>query len=333
MKEQIKYFDTIRFFAITWIFVVHFANAFYPRFFEYCNVGISSFFLNGVTGKFATAVLAVILGFFAFKKGGAEDDFLGYLFKRYIAFFLMDLCISSLMILVGTTMNHSYADALISSLKLGDDIFLTFWCMKAFFFGSLISYFNGNKNVPYYVIIFEIALLYFIGCTWESICLMGNLLYLVINTSSNLLNKIKRNPMIQLLTFIVVFFVIKRPESLLTYFIDGICSFLLIVIVSSNNLICHLFSNKITSTLGKQCMGVFLLHVLTYSSIGTALFGILGENLSFKYCFILAFLVCFIVAYIFSYPLMFFINKTSLVISSFVMKTIRDICINCRRAS
>lgn len=63
--KRIGYFDVLRLFSVILIFIVHFINDFRPDYFVLWNEGVSSIFLNGVSGKAAVAMLAVILGYFA----------------------------------------------------------------------------------------------------------------------------------------------------------------------------------------------------------------------------------------------------------------------------
>jgi len=90
-RQRILYLDAIKFLAIMWIFFVHFIADFRPTLFQLWDNLPYSLLLNGLTGKFATAMLAVVLGYLAFYKGSNAVSIASVSLKRYISFFAMGL--------------------------------------------------------------------------------------------------------------------------------------------------------------------------------------------------------------------------------------------------
>lgn len=236
----------------------------------------------------------------------------------------MDLCISILIIVFDVAQGeYSVLTVFFSCIQLSDLIYPAFWCMKSFLVGSIFSYVNGNKRISVPIIILEIIFLYKVGCVWEAICIIGNLVYLTNQFQNNMFKRVMGKWYVHLLIILFVFIAIKRPECNETFLIDGICSYLIILLIEHNAILNKLLNNKLISVIGKYSMGVYLLHVLIYTKIGSFLFDLVTISKWYNFVFVLVF--CVIVTLVLSYPLCKFIDYIALKISNILIKGIEEI--------
>lgn len=275
-----------------WIFLVHFISSFRPSLFRFWSDFPTALFLNGVSGKFATATLAVILGYLAYSKGMQNQQLSLLIIKRYLSFLVMGIFVN----VIYTIHNNqsifepsSLKEILFTSIKIGSQIFPTFWCMKSFFWGSVMSYINGKYTHSLSAIFAQILMLMFTHNTWIAICLLGNVLYRIAdqNIAHNTFQKNMSKPVVQIILILIAFSIIKRPESDLTFFIDGISSVLILAIISYNPKVQKVLCNDVFSYFGKHSMGIFLLHPVLYDRTGRLIFSIWPDT---KITFLVAFI-------------------------------------------
>lgn len=263
----------------------------------------------GVTGKTAVAMCCVILGYFSYCKGDSGEATLLYTIKRYAYFVIAALIINSIYAVLGyigvINMNLTAYQVLRSSILLSDDIQGRFWCLPIFLFGSFFSFINGKYKLSVSIIVIETMAFILIGQEWIAICLFGNLMCMF--TENDNVKSILKHKWVQLLIIFIVFVLIKREESTLTYIIDGICSVALIMVVVNNTKLQAVLSNKYISKVNKNYMGVFLGHELVYLVIGEYIIHAFS-SLSDEANFFLSFFLCTIVVIAFAYLLEFMIN-------------------------
>ena len=309
MRYRLNYFDTIKFFAIIWIFFVHFISLFKPVWLRFWLQPPAYFILGGLTGKFATATLAVILGYFAFKKGTEQESLVSLCIKRYIAFFVMVFFANTIYLFATHTdqlINIStFINLFLTSLSIGDDIYLSFWCMQSFLFASVFSYINGKYNVSFFPLIIEILIFALTENTWIAICLMGNVLFKLIDkdTIHTRFQKIVSKPLTQILLILIVFIGIKREESEFTYFLYGIFSVFLITVTAYNHTLKRLLDNNVLGYLGKHSMGIYLLHGTIFAIIWKYIFPHITDSLS-NIC------ILFLISALITIPLSILLVKT-----------------------
>lgn len=323
MKKRFDYMDGLKFFAALWIFAVHFISSDVPSL-----LGLwSGFLLRGVSGKLAVAILAVILGYLAYDKGTKSDKLGEIILKRYVQFVVMGIIIN----IFGAankgynfTQPMTYISIVATSLTLGKQLASIFWCMQAFFFASVISYIAGKYKMSEFPIILLIGTFYLTGNVWVSVCLMGNLLCRFTNFEAfPKREKILSNPLTQIILFVIAFFAIKRSESDLTYFIDGICCMLILFIFAANKTLRKIFGCKVLAYLGKQSMGIFLLHPFIYPSVSNFVYSHF-PNLPVIHLF--AFIASLIIVVLLSVIVVFIIGKASQLINK-ILLAIRDLVI------
>lgn len=266
----------------------------------------TSYILYGVSGKLGVAIFAVLLGYFAYLS--KDINFTHYTLKRYSFFVLSGFIINIAYMIVGYCIpgcqQYSFTDILNVSLSLGDTIFATFWCIPAFFRASLLSYANGRAKDSSVIIILEILILCKLGLTWEGICLMGNL---VARYKFNPHPDILKYKIVRIMCWIVLFFAIKRTESITTYLIYGISCTIMIILIMRGTIVQKILNNKFMALLGKQAMAIYIIHPLTYVLVGPLLFD-LFSFLPYGWGFLLSLLSCFVIIVLISFPIMWVIN-------------------------
>lgn len=270
-KTRIRYLDTLKLLAIFIVFVTHFINRFNDSYFSLWHEAPTSWVLNGVTGKMGVAVFAVILGYFAYKS--KEPSIARYTIKRYIYFLLCGLFINTVYAAFGNL--GIFDDAfsakavIINSLTLGAGIFRTFWCIRPFFISSVLSRLNGKFKAGPVIVLIEMAAAYKLsGDVWISICLMGDLVAMAM--ANEKLMSIFRYVWVRWPVYAIVFFAIKRPESSLTYVIDGLSASLIILALSESRRIRKVLEWEPLAAQGKNTMAMYLVHVVVYRLVGMA---------------------------------------------------------------
>lgn len=187
MKQRTQYFDTVRLLAALFIFTTHFIAFFEPDIFILWDM--KYLFLNGVTGKLCVTLFCVILGYFAMMKGlknaeNPKEQGWKYLLERYLYFLIAGLIIHTAYYLFSkfslAPYQVSIADVLKSSVFLKDTIIKHWWSMIPFLIGSFVCYINGLYHVKLLDIVVEILICIYIGQIWVAICLMGNVMYLLL---------------------------------------------------------------------------------------------------------------------------------------------------------
>ena len=300
-NTRIKYLDTLKLLAIFIVFVTHFINRFNDDYFSLWHTAPTSWLLNGVSGKLGVAIFAVILGYFAYRS--KENNITKYVIKRYIYFFLCALFINSIYAALGNlgAFDDTYTakEVVAVSLTLGDGIFSTFWCIRPFFVASLLSKLNSKAEAGLFIVAIEMHIMFLLtGDVWISICLMGNLVAIAMLNRKIL--SIFSCVSVRWTAYIAVFFLIKRPESLLTYVIDGICASLLILVLSESRYIRKILEWKPLSAQGKNTMAMYLIHVVVYRLVGMTA-GLDSDSSALLFVIIL--IVSWLLVVVLSFPL------------------------------
>ena len=313
MKRRLQYFDTIRFAATMWIFIVHFIADFRPSLFRFWTDFPTALILGGITGKFAVAILAVLLGYFAYLKGTQKKELHLMIASRYISFLAMGIVINVIIVLCEKSYHLDFSalkEILLTSIHISSKIYPTFWCMQSFFWGSAMSYINGKYGVSLLSISIQALMLIVTHNIWIAICLFGNILYRITEDSiaSPNFQKFAIKPLIQVFMILIALFIIKRSESDLTYVLDGISSLLIMTVISYNQKIQKPLCNDALSYLGKYSMGIFLLHPTIYSNVGQFVYSRFSDS---KTTFLLAFSASVVITIPLSIIIVGLINRFS----------------------
>ena len=307
--------------CIIWIFYCHFAHHFNIDIYNLMYQGIPGFFLYGITGTSATALLAVISGYFSYFKG-KKDRALSFVIKRYVMFvllFFIAMIITKIFGIFRDGNDYSILRIIINSLTLNDSLYTQFWWVRSFFIGDIISYFNNKYDMKISIISVEMILFYLFD-QWISICLFGNILFILIN-KGKIKEAIKNRKLFCIAIFIFIFILIKRDDELkITHMIYGLCSFLLLIMIECSDSIIEILNNEKVSKYGRYSMSIFLLHRTIYTLLGYKLFQI--PFIPYRILYFLVFFILFLITLILAIPLENLIRKLTVVISNCIIGVI-----------
>ncbi len=303
-----SYIDTLKLFSIFIVYLTHFIAYFHSEYFYLWTRSPFSIFLNGVTGKLGVAFFSVCVGYFAFLS--KEMNPLFYIIRRYFYFVVCGFVIN-LVFAIGK--GNLSLKVISESLLLGSGIFPTYWCIQSFFIGSVISYFNSYYKIQDAFIILEIIIFYSLGKTWIAICLLGNLT--VLFSRDDTFENILKRKAVKIFLLLLIFLLIKRSESELTYLIDGIGSLIFLLVVKNSDFLKRIFGTRFFAAQGKNVMAIYLFHTCFFIKGGKLFFNILSF-LPYKVQFVLVLVLCWIALILFSYPMNWILNKILSVFTS-----------------
>ncbi|MGN0353552.1 MAG: acyltransferase family protein [Muricoprocola sp.] len=328
MKQRVAYYDSIRFLAAILVYTVHFIAQFNANIFSYWHIKPLSFIMGGMSGKLATAVFCVILGYFAGEKGAQNKSTTAkYAAQRYLSFVLAVFVTHMIYLFTGylglTSQKVTIAKAISLSFSLENDILGRLWCMRPFLYGSILCFINGKYKTRFTEVILQAVILILIGDVWTALCLLGNLMALILKDTRT---QSVLKPINQVILLLLCLAVINRPESNVTFIIDGIASMIFIIIVANNRLLQTVLNNKFLSGIGKNYLGFYMLHPLIYETMGK---WILNEwlVLPYKIRFLTSYLLCLIVIVLLSVPFTVFVNR----IYGYIIRFIDQSSIKCKQ--
>jgi len=307
------YIDTLKFFSIFIVYLTHFIDYWNNSYFKFWTEKPSSFLLYGISGKLGVAFFSVCVGYFAFLS--KHKNPLVYMIRRYFYFFLCGFIINTIFAFG----NHDISIKILTeAVKLGAEYFPAYWCMFSFFLASIVSYFNSYYKASLSFIILEIIIFGIIGYIWVSICLLGNITILILNNEKFMQYfQCKRN---KIFLLVLCFFLIKRDESNMTYFIDGICSCIILCVVENSAQLKKILSCKLFLP-GKNVMPIYLFHTFIFIKMGKYLFASFSD-MPYSHAFLLTFILCWIVLLVISFPVDFVLQsimkKVSQIINNFI---------------
>lgn len=311
MKREI-HFDTLKLIAVFIVFALHFIGAYHPEYAVYWHKLPTALLLEGVSGKNAVSALAVFSGYFAYKS--KQKSILFYSSRRYFEFFFAAFFINSLWGLCSIhgwggissqtiqNSNNVVLTILYESVCIRGTIYPALWFMIPFLIGSIISYTNGKEESSPVEIIIQIWCFYIVNQVWISICLLGSLVACL--QKNKYVSRFYKNTIVQLI-IIIIFFVIKRKESNLTYLIDGICVSQVILIIDNNERLKRLLSFK--WGIGKNVMSIFLLHAIVYRVVSPFLFNLM-TNIKYNFAFLCVLFITWFIIILLSYPTTYLLN-------------------------
>ncbi len=322
-ENRVRCYDSLKFFAAFIVYTTHFISTYDKDFFYPWDNLPYSLILGGISGKFAVALFGVLLSYFAYQAGAKQNDSLvRYSLKRYFYFALCGLFINAFYKVSDIRTNgcvtfFDIAQWLKVSFCIGDEIFPTFWCMNIFLLASILSYICGRYQFSIIANITLIGVLLFSYNLWAAICLLGTLLPFILAHKNKWSHITYR-----LLLFAILFILIKRDESNFTYFIDGICSVILIMLSSADSILHNILENKFTASIGRMSMAIFILHPIIYTHLAPILFRLM-EKTNYTLSFLLTWVLCFIAIVLISCPVTYALNFTAKKINKQIDKSIR----------
>ena len=326
-----KWLDTIKVFLIVRIFSTHFRFSFPKGRYDYGIIMKLLTANGGISGKFCVQMFAVILGYFATLAGERKQE--KYITKRYLYFFsciLLINCIYYLFAQLGfIKANITINSVIFSAFSLGGGVYSAAWFFIHFFLGSIICYLNGRGRINFLECILEIIVFILYGNVWVAACIMGSCL-VYITKEEPIINGINKW-YLQLTLIVICWFVLPRKESATAYIIDGIVSFILLVICFSSSIIKRVLSINWLSRLGQYSMEIFLIHTLVYSTLGRKAFNYISRYESLKLSWVLTWLICLLCIIVLSFPIKIIIKNIIKMInkmSNFILQFYRKILMN-----
>ena len=327
MNARKRWIDTLKLFAIFWVFFTHFISSFHADYFSLWSAAPTSFFLKGITGKLGVSFLGICSGYFAYHS--KETNASIYIVRRYLYFFICCLFINlvtttispiglSALPINSSTVWTAISDTVVISAKFGNELNAVLWFILPFFLSCVISYINGKSNVKALGIIFEIIGFILIKQIWIAVCLIGSLVASIEDVKT--IKRFFGNKFIKIIVLIGIFFAINRSESDVTYFIDGICSALLFLVIMNSCLAQKALNSRFLSSQGKNVMAILLIHVKVYGFLGRWLFNLFGNSCPYVVSFIAVAVICWATIVLLSYPINFMLNYFLKVLTKLIRK-------------
>ncbi len=295
------YYDFLKFCAIFIIVLTHFIDCFAPSLFRFWDQFPTSILLFGVSGKLGVAIFGVVMCVLASESN--ENNPLVYFLKRYLYFVICGILINTLYVIYGySSLRVDIIEFLKLSFLLSDKLFPTFWCIPDFLIASCLAYLNGKYQVKIKGILFEMVILILCRQFWVAICLMGCLVKSIMKAEK--CKRLFSHHSAKVLGCVLIFFAIKRDEGILTYFIDGFCVALFLIIINFSERTKRVLSAPVLLVwIGRFTMSIFLIHSFVFMMVKEKLpLSVYGEG-QLTALFVICIMVIGVSAYLLQFVL------------------------------
>ncbi len=257
IAERDRSFDALKYLALIYILIIHFIYFFCEGLLLYRDAYPYSLLFKGFSAKAGAAMFAVIAGYFSFA-AGKRKNIVQYTYRKYI--FYVICCLVANIIYVCFDRPFQYTDISLviqKSFLLKDSIYYYLWFVEPFFLGNLLNFVLGKLNVPIYGILAVVAVLFYAE-KYKYICVtvLGAVLYWLLDQKLTIFRKWYA----QILLFVGVFFLIKQTDERYVFFMEGLCAFLLCLMVKNNERIQKILNNRFTSYFGRKTMAAIIVH-------------------------------------------------------------------------
>lgn len=301
-KKRIGWIDSVRFLAIFWVMTTHYISVYHGQWLGYWSEGITSYFLQGLTGKFAVAVFCLFMGYFAAVKLSGEYSLPGYVADRYIQFSQGVLFMNAGLALGIRTLYHfglvnlgfrpdvhSVRGVLHDSFLFSSEIILPFWCIQVFFVSSVLLalVYKIKKSLGIRVLL--LLLLMAAGYIWVGLCILGSILYDV-REHGEKIEGIVGKRWVQALLLIGGFIIIQRPESNFTFLCYGITGFLFLLVIFHNRTLQEILDRKPLRFLGGISFEFYLVHIPVQTVVSFYIYLFLMNRMNIDIAFVLSYL-------------------------------------------
>lgn len=268
-KERLLWVDSIKAIAVIWIFFTHYLV------YSDKSLPLLSEVLYGVTGKYAVAFFAVFVGFFASKIPKSGDNVLKRIFNRYLQFSVPLLIVTSISFVIYRLINECTLSGFAVLKEICKESFIfqsgelcpQAWCIIDFFIASVTIYITAKLKYRVFIWTALSVIFGFIGYVWVSVCLFGAILYEICER----LPKKEKNKnekimfgIVKLFLFVFAVVIIRFPESIITYLLDGISAAIIVFVCLKTPRIQKILSFKPLSKTGAFSFELFLVHVVIY---------------------------------------------------------------------
>ena len=316
--NRIEWIDSLRFLAIFWVMIFHFISNFNNAIFFYWRNTWTSFFLFGITGKLSVSFFAVLLGYFATRKFASPTSFARYTVNRYLDFSVGILLAELAFIFAGILSIHLFGNThafervqfdaqspplpalgifrlmVMDSFAFESKLIVTFWCMKDFFIGSLLTailsrFIASNAQmrtwhkIVVYFLVFLILLV--LGKTFINLIVIGGLFCFMQSLKLKLLD----NKVFCLAVLLSIPLLIRRDvENAFAYYCQGFASVALLIFCFRFRRIQRILSVKWLTKPSEISFQLFLIHTPINRAIIWPLYDAACVQLGWK----AAFFVC-----------------------------------------
>ena len=302
--KRVGWIDSCRFFAIFVIMFTHFLSSLRPDALRLWELPPGRYVLGGLTGKLSVAFFFVLLGYFASApRRFTARDFGRYCLHRYTQFSFF-VFVTTLLYIAGSygttwvfhtpdeaafrVISDGFHDNLVYLLRdsfLYEDSYnATLWCMQQLFLASvlcrLLAYLPERLSAALRfgvagLLILLLMLLDSAYCVWIAVAVLGYLLRLTLPLFDH--RPALKRPLPLTLLFLLAVACIKAPlpESPVLYSLQGVGSFLLLLVLFHTPFAQHLLSASPFPWLGGVSMGLFVVH----TPLNSLLFSVLGRLL------------------------------------------------------
>ncbi len=263
MIKREKYIDSLKYFSVFLVELIHFFSFFDHPLTEFWRDFPYNLFLFGLGGKLGVSIFAVITGYFAYRSGQKRDP-LDYIGKRYIYFAITDFFISSIYYFVNINsvrIENNFFLVIGQSLILGDLVAGEFWFARAFFLGSILCFFLGKYRVKFPYLIMIALILVSLDMKYTATYIANCVLGCVVDELFDKDYKILDNTLFQVVLFILVYILVKRDSSNLSYFVWGICGVMLMILAKYNKMFNKLCNTTVLSYFGQKTMAILMIHI------------------------------------------------------------------------
>lgn len=320
-KQRINWIDSVKCIAATIVFFTHFIASYRSDMGVFWNTKPYMYVLSWITGKTGVVFFSIILGMMAYKAGKRQStSFAVYSIKRYVYFVCCAIFVNivqTIYMMCAIHADNSIIHILTSSLLLKDDIWPTFWCMKFFLAGSLISFVNGSFEFGVKECIIEIVVLILLGQTWIAICVMGSAYDGLLSMTTKVLSKFP----IRMMLWAGCFALSPTTESDIGFLIKGILALVVLLLIENGN-IKALLNNPISAFVGRNCMAFYLIHGITYLTMSNIIFK--RFDVKNTAAFWAGGLFIYIVIVLLSVPVGYIINKMADAVWSILPRTEKE---------
>ena len=326
-KNRIGYFDTLRFFAAGIIFATHYIAAFSPDSFHYFHILPFSIILDGISGKLGVAMLCVILGYFAYRKGACSSKPLVLMIAdRYLFFVLTELAFFLLGAVVryGTLKPDGWwllRTALKESFSLGSRYYAVLWSLRPMLFGSVIAYILGRLKAPLWMCAAAAVIPACFDRVWLASCILGAVLYRLGNAER--LEGILGKKSVRAVIFLSTFLLIRQGgrESSVIYLLDALFSAALCLVIMKSPWLQKKLEPRRWKSVARTYFGIYLLHPMILETLG---FRLLNSWLGivFPVRFLLVFLLLSAIIILLAIPLTAAVNAAA----KFLSRGLKSFC-------
>ena len=259
-EKRDHFFDFIKAFAIFLVLNDHFVGYFAEQYHQ----TVPFLQLFGIFyGKFGVSLFAIISGYFAYLSGKKGTDAYAYVVKRYLFFFFSCLITNVLYYLfnVNDVRSASSVGMIVGeTITLGDYFCPSFWFIRDFFLGCIISFKMGRADTKLADSLIIAFIAYVYGFTFIASVITGTILYHILTKGNGFLTR--SSIKIGLLIIFAYSAFYRIENTAIRYTSNAIRALAFILFIYKNRLISFLSDRRITAILGSKTLAILTAHFL-----------------------------------------------------------------------